>query len=643
MTTRTTLTLILGIFGLMLLGLLWSQGFPSYRNYVVATERIALDAARHDLLGALLALQQDHARIAAMKPGPARDTAPEDMMVTPIKALRKAADTLSGQRDPELRTLVVSIEQEAERLSALAATLAAATALRSAEDIDAALAATDRAKSRLVEIRGRLLTKTDSADPIIAGLQLVGNALLAVNHAFQLDRALLLRDFSDGAIVHTGSVNDAENSTAASRAAFSVLLGTIKLFDKAAAEEIAGLLGFLRSTYEPAEAIYLQALSTGHRVDGARDAWQETAGAFDRMVEGVRRHVFAQSQAHYARQKSAALADLEARLLLSAAVFVLFSVSLFTIDRLILRPIVHIYTKILDLLAGDMTPKPVERFTLRDLHRMSDAVRVFRVEAVRRERMSRDQMLLHEKIAEAHKSLKADMRAAAKVQVAQLPEPGEIGNVRFSTFFEAAQEVAGDTFDYLPISEHRVGLFQVDVAGHGAAAGLVSVAAHIGARRALRKLKPGDSLAAAIAALNAGWSPDQTYFTMVAIELDAEHDQGRLVQAGHPHPVLMRANGTVSRLGQGGLPIGVVPDAAFEDTAFPFAAGDRLFVFSDGLYENMNDREEFFTEARFIDLLQAQAGCDTDTLVARVGNALKAWCGPRAFSDDVSLVVAERI
>ena len=246
------------------------------------------------------------------------------------------------------------------------------------------------------------------------------------------------------------------------------------------------------------------------------------------------------------------------------------------------------------------------------------------------------------RVVRTHDPNTDELRAAAAVQLTQIPRPGDIGQVRFSNFFAASHVVAGDTFDYTELSDDRVGLFQIDVAGHGAAAGLVSVAAHIGARRAMRSLKPGISLAHAVQTLNAHWNPEMTYFTMVAIELDTRENTGRIVQAGHPHPVLMRADGSISRLGEGGLPIGVLPDAAYEEIAFPFTSGDRIFMFSDGLYENVNERGELFTEERFIEILTSNANCATDDLVLKVRKSLAAWCGSETFSDDVSLVVAER-
>ncbi len=644
--TRTTLTLMLAMFGAMLVGLLWSQAVPAYRAHVEASEQIVVDVVRNDLLVALLGLQVDRGRIAATGSGPWADGDSGEILDVPIRALERASGNLGELGHQDWRALANEIAGAADALRIGAEALSAAERSGYPRAIAAERAgvidAIDRAEERLRDMRSILLSESNLADPDLVGLQLIGNSVLEANDAIQRNRALLLRLLDSGEPVRTKDLRAAEERTTAFRGSVDVLQGTINLFDGHAATEAAILFEFFQWTYAPAEARLLKSMATGTEVEASRRIWMDAVAEFDGLVDDLRRFVFERSQAHHARKESAALVRMDTKIALSAAVFALFSLSLLAIERLILRPIERITDRMHELVAGDLAPGPSERFTLADMRSMADALRVFRVDAVRRNRLTRERLSLHAKIADAHNELKADLRAAAKVQLAQMPEPGDVGAVRFSTYFAAANVLAGDTFDFLPLSGDRVGLFQIDVAGHGAAAGLVSVAAHIAARRALRKLGPGESLVRAVTALNANWSPDLTYFTMATIELDTQANRGRMVQAGHPHPVLLRGDGSISRLGGGGLPIGAVPDADFEEIDFPFGTGDRLLVFSDGIYESINAQGEIFTEERFIDLLAGNAHRSTENLIESIRTALETWCCTGSLSDDVSLVVAER-
>ena len=75
------------------------------------------------------------------------------------------------------------------------------------------------------------------------------------------------------------------------------------------------------------------------------------------------------------------------------------------------------------------------------------------------------------------------------------------------------------------------------------------------------------------------------YFTMVYGTVDVRSGEVNLVQAGHPHPLVIRANGEVDFLGSGGLPIGLIADATYTVFQTDFKKGDRILLYSDGFTE----------------------------------------------------------
>ena len=83
--------------------------------------------------------------------------------------------------------------------------------------------------------------------------------------------------------------------------------------------------------------------------------------------------------------------------------------------------------------------------------------------------------------------------------------------------------------------------------------------------------------------LNDDWAEHLPYFTVIICELRPEEGRGSLVQAGHPPPLLLRHSGEVEAIGEGGLAVGVLRGASFDEVAFRFEPGDRLLVYSDGL------------------------------------------------------------
>jgi sigma-B regulation protein RsbU (phosphoserine phosphatase) len=111
-----------------------------------------------------------------------------------------------------------------------------------------------------------------------------------------------------------------------------------------------------------------------------------------------------------------------------------------------------------------------------------------------------------------------------------------------------------------------------------------------------------------------------------------------LTNAGHYLPVLVRAGGSVDRLGEGGPVLGVIGDAEYGQAQVALGQGDRLVLFTDGLTEARNDEDEEFGEARLIDLALRHRDCSAPALQARLAEAVAAFTGGR-LQDDATLIV----
>ena len=308
--------------------------------------------------------------------------------------------------------------------------------------------------------------------------------------------------------------------------------------------------------------------------------------------------------------------------------------------RFVALPFTAIQNEMLRLAVGDLDRVAPVRTRLKDLVAMHDALRVFRANAVRRERLQAERLELHERIAEANREMRADLEAAANVQQLLLPKSGTAGRFRFETYFRPSSLIGGDTFDFLELHDGRVALFQIDVAGHGAAASLVSVAAHLEMWRALdAALEPK----AVMEEINRNWWGELPYFTAILVMFDPGSATGRIVQAGHPYPLHLASDGSVASLGKGGVPVGVTGLPDYEEIPVTLDPGDRLIVFSDGLYDLPNRHGENFGEERLKALVGSLAWMGTIDLAPAIVDHLQDWADPEMNFDDMSLVVMERV
>lgn len=303
--------------------------------------------------------------------------------------------------------------------------------------------------------------------------------------------------------------------------------------------------------------------------------------------------------------------------------------------------------------ADEFLTKPVSGAEL--LARLSAGERILRMEESLRTANAQLKETLSQ-LRETQTAIDRDLREAQRLQQGLVRERnGQFGAFDLALLMRPAGHIGGDLVGFFPINARRVGLFALDVSGHGVAAALLSArlaALLSGATEhniALRQTEDGlcdaHPPAEIMRQLNRMMLNElrtDTYFTMVYADLDIVTGGARLVQAGHPHPVLQRIDGTIEKIGHGGLPIGVFADAAFEEIEIRLEQGDRLFISSDGLMDSENARGEPLGDEGLQAILRTNAMLRGNALLESIcWSAAHYAAGKR--HDDISAVLIEHV
>jgi phosphoserine phosphatase RsbU/P len=300
--------------------------------------------------------------------------------------------------------------------------------------------------------------------------------------------------------------------------------------------------------------------------------------------------------------------------------------------------------------ADDFVSKPIHFPVLHARIRAGE--RIIRLEhelARRSETLLEMNLRLHEARASMHR----DLEAGAELQHTLLPPPlFNAGDYTAAWLYRPHSIVSGDMLNIFARDDGTLVFYLFDVVGHGIRSALLTVSvtkmltSPVDARPLMDdRLTTAQPAQFVLQSLNDRFQSIDTsqYFTMVYGTIDRQTGRTNLGKAGHPRPIVICPDGSTRLIGDGGLPIGWLPDIEFETYDLELVPGGRLVLYSDGASECENAAGEMFTAERI-----ARHFSDTRTLpiaesLARLEVLLDNWTPGAHHTDDVSALVIERL
>lgn len=302
----------------------------------------------------------------------------------------------------------------------------------------------------------------------------------------------------------------------------------------------------------------------------------------------------------------------------------------------------------LEIGADDFLTKPVNTAELRA--RIQAGGRIVGME---REMAAKNAFVAQtlEEIQTLYDGLERDLREARTLQQSLVPDrTRRYGASEVAFLLQPCGHIGGDLVGSFAVGARRVGIYSVDVAGHGVASALMTariagqfvgsrpernLALKLDADGALQMRPPAE----VFALLNAAILEEvdtELYFTMVLAEIDLETGVVDMAFAGHPGPLVQGRDGTVRVIASEGMPIGLIDGASFGEAQITLAPGERLMLYSDGMSECENSAGDQLEEtglAAFLETYRARTGIEVlETMAAD----LRDYTGGKDMADDVS-------
>ncbi|HET6898270.1 MAG TPA: SpoIIE family protein phosphatase, partial [Vicinamibacteria bacterium] len=249
--------------------------------------------------------------------------------------------------------------------------------------------------------------------------------------------------------------------------------------------------------------------------------------------------------------------------------------------------------------------------------------------------------------ASASERLGSELRIAREIQVALVPKPSELNveRLRWDVFgmLEPAQDVGGDLFDIMPRGQSELVFAIGDVSGKGIPAALYMAVANTIFKAAARDLQHPDQILGRVNRELLAEGGANMFVTMLCGVLDTRSGRVSLSSGGHTAPVLVPRVGPPRLLREcAGTVLGVSDTIAFQRVDLGLEPGDSLLLYTDGVTEAEDSRQQFFGEERLLAETARGAGGDARELVKGVSRSVAEFAGGAPPADDIAILVLRR-
>lgn len=217
-------------------------------------------------------------------------------------------------------------------------------------------------------------------------------------------------------------------------------------------------------------------------------------------------------------------------------------------------------------------------------------------------------------------------------------------DIQVSGFSMPAYHIGGDYFNYFGADENKLCAVICDVEGKGIDAAMITAMIHILLKEAVFTHNLGSS--AILSYINRGLSLEfiqDKFVTMLFLIYNASKHELTFSNAGHCPLYLFSADKKAfSSFEPDGFPLGISPDAVYENATVPFSQGDIAIMFTDGIYETKNMENENYGIERIQKLVAKKYNFNAEEIISSLDKSLKAFRGEQAVYDDMTAIVIKR-
>ena len=257
--------------------------------------------------------------------------------------------------------------------------------------------------------------------------------------------------------------------------------------------------------------------------------------------------------------------------------------------------------------------------------------------------ISIERAIMHKKMLE-NKRLEEQLAIAREIQLTFLPkEDPSLPGYDISGVNVPSGEVGGDYFDFIKIIDYQTGISIADVAGKGIPASLIMAAFRASLIAEIRNNYAIRMICKKVNSLIYESVERENYVTAVYGVLDSKNDIFTFANCGHNQPIMLRRDGRIEFLKEGGMALGIVPDTTYEERPIFLQSGDMILFYTDGVTEAYNEKGEQFGTERVIGTLKKYRNLSANRILQSIHQEVKDFASGSHIFDDLTMVVLKKL
>ena len=284
-----------------------------------------------------------------------------------------------------------------------------------------------------------------------------------------------------------------------------------------------------------------------------------------------------------------------------------------------------------------------EQFRMEDIYRTGDEIEVLAEKFASLSARTIHYVGQVKKVTAEKERIKSELGMATAIQVSQLPHlfPAFPDRKEFDIYasMTPAKEVGGDFYDFFLVDDDHIGLVMADVSGKGVPAALFMMVSKILIRNRVQNGEgPGEALRNVNNQLMEG-NEVEFFVTVWLAVVEISTGRGVVVNAGHEHPVLRRSDGIFELIKyRHSLAVAAMEDVRFKEREFQLYPGDTVFVYTDGVAEASNSKNELYGTDRMLSILNQNLDADPEEVLRGVMRGINDFVDGAEQFDDITML-----